>query len=77
MEEVAGVVDHTLDDLLQVLGDHGHLLEGCELGSEQRGPPTDGQVLTVHAVLRRVLRHSETRLNTNVRIPGLQYWERC
>lgn len=52
------LIDHRLYDVLQV-GPHRFEAQHVgEFDGKERRPPADGQVLAVHAVELRVLRHS-------------------
>jgi len=56
VEEVRALVDEALDDCLVGAGG-GQGVHGGEVGSHQRGPETDGQVLAGHQVQLVVLVH--------------------
>lgn len=54
MEEILAVVYKGLGELFQRSGDEVHSVKSGDFWSEQRGPPTNGQILAVHAVLSSV-----------------------
>lgn len=56
VEEVGALVDEALDDCLVGAGG-GQGVHGGEVGSHQRGPEADGQILTGHQVHLVALTH--------------------
>ena len=58
-EEEPELVDHHLDDVFQVRPHGLELAEVAELVLKQGGPPADGQVLAVHAIVLAHLSHPE------------------
>lgn len=60
------LIDHGLDDVLQV-GSHGlKLAEVTELVLEEGRPPANGQILAVHAVILTELSYSESGMKVDV-----------
>lgn len=68
-EQERVLVDHGLDDVFEVRPRHLEAAHVGELHRQKRRPPAYGQVLAVHGVQLRVVRHPErTEIDTDEKI---------
>lgn len=56
-EEEGGIIDEEEKEFLEGLRNEGQGVQGGDVGSHEGGPPTNGQVSSIHRRFALVMRH--------------------